>query len=127
MLSSPCARRSHSADPHSSPAGWVGGDRRAVERALNRVSMPPHRLSADGDLAARDAAALAAPSLMKLRIATTASHTPRSPKDLVSLSLCRLGLAAVPEAVFALTKLQVLDVSHNQIETLPDGIGTGLK
>jgi len=45
----------------------------------------------------------------------------------VSLSLCRLGLAAVPEAVFALTKLQVLDVSHNQIETLPDGIGLSLK
>lgn len=98
------------------------GSDTGVAEALTRASTAAHRYSAFGDAAAREAAALCAPSLVRTRIAEAASAAAPSAKSLVSLSLSRLGLAALPDAVMELRRLQRLDVSHNVLERLPESV-----
>ena len=91
-------------------------------KALEICRAPVHRYGIEGDAAAREHEAHAAPPLVLERIAIAAAFTAPSAKTLVSLTLSRLRMDALPDALYAIRRLQRLDVSHNRLVALPEAM-----
>ena len=93
-----------------------GGGARGRAR---RGAAPSH--SAEGDeihCAERVARGLMGAAAAAARL-TEAAAARAAPRTLLSLSLCRLGLAELPAEVGSLKALQRLDASHNALRALP--------
>ena len=114
---------------HSSPHTLPFPPHAQVGEVLARSVPRVHRLTAEGEAAERARAAEEAPAVVLRRldeIRDTLSAPPSSKapsRAIVSLSLSRLGLSSVPDALFGLCPLQRLDVSYNALEGLPEDVG----